>query len=173
MTQSYPAGLPLPLVSEYSVEVSHGLTSVTFERGNTRQRRGVSLQRHVFGLSMTLTVPELWEWQSWANAYGYDWHYMDLTSSYAGSSGDNVIPHLVRYIGDVSLSFIDFDHVRVAVQAEMDVASLPVGTVVPSGNWYIGGTPASPSNSNAVIAGSPGSPSSSFIIAGTPSVPAA
>lgn len=173
MTQSYPSGLPLPLVSGYGVNVDHGLSAVTFERGNTRQRRGVSRQRHVFSLSMILTIPHLWEWQSWANRYGYDWHLMDLQSSYSGAASTRLIPHTVRYISDISIQLIDHQRVQVSVQAEMDLDTLPIGIVVPSGDWYVGGTPASPSNSNNILAGTPAAPSSNVIIAGSPGLPAA
>ncbi len=171
MTQQYPSGLPNALVQDYRVEVSHGVSAVAFERGNTRQRRSVNTKRHVFGLSMIFTMPQLWEWQSWANAYGYDWHYMDMISSYSGASG--AIPHLVRYIGDISFQTVDLEHVRVSVQAEMDLNTLPLGDIVPSGDWIIAGTPAAPSNSNSIQAGTPAAPSTDFIIAGTPGVPAA
>lgn len=170
MTQIYPSGLPSALVQDYRVEVAHGVTAVAFERGNTRQRKRATTRRHVFGLSFVFTVPELWTWQSWANAYGYDWHYMDLISSYSGASG--AIPHLVRYIGDISFQTVDLEHVRVSVQAEMDLNTLPLGDVVPSGDWIIGGTPAAPST-DFIIGGTPAAPSTDFIIAGSPGVPAA
>lgn len=173
MTQSYPFGLPQPLVSGYGVDVNYGLSAVTFERGNTRQRRGVSRQRHVFSLSMILTIPQLWEWQSWANRYGYDWHLMDLQSSFSGAASVRLIPHTVRYISDISVQLVDHAHVQVAVQAEMDLNTLPIGAVIPSGDWYVGGTPASPSSSNSVQAGTPAAPSSNVITAGSPGVPAA
>lgn len=171
MTQVYPSGLPTALVQDYRVEVSYGVSAVAFERGNSRQRKSVTTQRHVFGLSFVFTVPELWTWQSWANAQGYDWHYMDLISSYSGAA--RAIPHLIRYIGDISFQTVDLEHVRVSVQAEMDLNTLPLGDIVPSGDWIIGGTPAAPSNSNSIQAGTPAAPSPDFIIAGSPGVPAA
>jgi hypothetical protein len=171
MSEQYPLELPGPLVSGYQVDVSYGVTAVAFERGNTRQRRGVTSKRHVFGLSFVFTVPELWTWQSWASRHGYDWHYMDLISSYSGAA--RAIPHLIRYTGDISFQTIDLERVRVSVEAEMDLNTLPLGDVVPSGDWIIGGTPASPSSANWILGGTPASPSTDFIIAGSPGNPAA
>ncbi len=173
MSEQYPLGLPAPLVSGYQVDVAYGVTAVTFERGNTRQRKSVTTQRHTFGLSFVFTVPELWTWQSWANRYGYDWHYINLISSYSAANANRAIPHLVRYIGDISFQIVDLEHVRVSVQAEMDLNTLPQGDVILTGNWIIGGTPASPSNSNSILAGTPAAPSTDFIVAGSPGTPAA
>ena len=170
MTQQYPSGLPCALVQDYRVEVAHGVSAVAFEHGNTRQRRGVTTRRHSFGLTMVFTVPQLWTWQSWANQHGYDWHYMNLISSYSGAS--RAIPHLIRYTGDISFQTIDLEHVRVSVMAEMDLDTLPLGFVIPSGDWIIGGTPDDPST-DFIIGGTPDDPSTDFIIAGSPGNPAA
>lgn len=169
MTQIYPSALPTALVQDYRVEVAHGVTAVAFERGNTRQRKRATTRRHVFGLSMVFTVPELWTWQSWANRYGFDWHYMNLISSYSGAA--RAIPHLIRYIGDISVQTVDLEHVRVSVEAEMDINTLPLGEVIPTGDWIIGGAPDDPS-ADFIIGVTPASPSTDFIIAGSPGVPA-
>jgi hypothetical protein len=171
MSEQYPLDLPAPLVSGYQVDVRYGVTAVAFERGNSRQRKSVTTQRHVFNLSFVFSAIQLWQWQSWANRYGYDWHYMDLISSYSGASG--AIPHLIRYTGDISFQTIDLEHVRVSIDAEMDLNTLPLGDIVPSGDWIIGGTPAAPSSSNSIQAGTPAAPSSDFIVAGSPGTPAA
>lgn len=173
MSGEYPLGLPAPLVSGYQVDVNYGVTAVAFERGNTRQRKSVTTQRHVFGLSFVFSMTELWEWQSWANRFGYDWHYINLISSYSAANASRAIPHIVRYVGDISFQTVDLDHVRVSVQAEMDLNTLPLGDVILTGDWIIGGTPAAPSNSNSIQAGTPAAPSTNFIVAGSPGVPAA
>lgn len=165
---AYPAGLPVPLIADYQAVVSSGVSAVAFEHGNTRQRRSVRKERHVFTLSLVLSTSELWTWQSWANTYGYDWHYLNLTSNFSGLAGECAIPHYVRYTGDISIRHLGGDYVMVSFQAEMQVNSLPQGVIVPSGDIIVGGTPASPSNSNDVQAGTPASPSADFIIAGSP-----
>lgn len=171
---TYPETLPAPQIADYQVDVGFGLSSIQFERGNTRQRKLVRNERHVFTLSYVLDPSLLWQWQTWVNRYGYDWHYQNLTSSYSGFTSDITIPHYVRLISDISLTPIDARHVRVTVLAEMEVATLPVGAVVPSGDWIVAGTPASPSNSNSYQAGTPASPwSSNTVIAGSPGQPAA
>lgn len=170
---AYPEFLPAPQVSGYGVETITGVSAVTFERGNTRQRRSIRRERHVFNLSLVLTMPDLWAWQSWANQYGYDWHTMNLQTHYAGLAGTTLLPHLVRYISDITIEPVGFDYVRVSLQAEMDANTLPGGLVDFTGNWYLGGTPAAPSSSNWVLGGTPASPSVNFIVAGSPGNPAA
>lgn len=165
---AYPSGLPSPLVEDYSVDTRYGVSAVTFERGNTRQRRNASKLRQVFQLTVILTPQQLWTWQSWANAYGYDWHLLDLVNSYSGGVGSVPLSHYVRYISDISIQLVGANNFRVTVQAEMDIDRLPIGIVTPSGNVIIGGTPAAPSNSNSIQAGTPASPSTDFIIAGSP-----
>jgi hypothetical protein len=161
----YPSGLPAPSVEGYSVDTQYGISAIAFERGNTRQRRGAKRERHVSSLSMVLSISELWQWQSWANRYGYDWHYMDLASSYSGATSDVLVPHYVRYIGDISVQQLSPTHVRVAVQAELNVSVLPLAAEELPADWIIAGTPASPST-DTITAGTPASPSTDTIIAG-------
>lgn len=170
---SYPGFLPAPQVASYATETIVGVSAVTFERGNTRQRRSIRRERIVFNLAMVFDIPQLWAWQSWANQYGYDWHTMNLQSHYAGLAGSTLIPHLVRYISDIQIEPVGFDQVRVSLQAEMDANTLPGGFVDFTGNWYLGGTPAAPSSANSVLGGTPASPSTNFIVAGSPGNPAA
>jgi hypothetical protein len=168
----YPSSLPLPLIADYQVDITSGLSRVTFEHGNTRQRRSARRERHTFTLSLTLSVQELWTWQSWANQYGYDWHYLNLISNYSGFTDSIAIPHYIRYIGDISIQPLSGTHVMVRVPAEMDLNTLPLGIVQQTGDVYIGGTPAAPSNSNSIQAGTPASPSTDNIIAGQPGLTA-
>lgn len=173
MAISYPSGLPLARVDSYSSDVATGVSAVTFERGNNRQRRGSRREKHVFGLSFTLTTAQLWVWQSWANRYGYQWHLMPLVSPYSVMlAGMSVVDHTIRYTSNISWESVSNGVVRAYVSAEMDVSTLPSGTIEPSGNWYVGGTPAAPAT-NRIIAGTPAAPATDVIIAGTPRVPAA
>lgn len=171
---AYPSDLPLPLVADYAVSTVRGVDAVKFERGNRRQRRTAKRERQVFALAFTFSMAQLYEWQTWANAYGYYWHTMNLESPWSGlsASGSALIPHTVRYISDLSIEAITAGYVNVYVQAEMDVSSVPQGILAPSGNWYVAGTPASPA-ANRVIAGTPSAPATDVIIAGTPASPAA
>lgn len=171
---AYPAGLPAPLLAPYANQTATGVTAVQFERGNRRQRRTARKDRQIFSLSFVFTMTELWTWQSWANRFGYDWHSMDLASAWSGLSdpdGDPV-PHTIRYTSDIAFEAVAPGVVRVSVEAEMDVSTLPQGVLTPSGNWYVAGTPASPS-ANYLVAGTPASPSSDVVVAGTPALPAA
>jgi hypothetical protein len=169
---AYPSTLPLPQIDGYQMAVNTGVSSVRFENGNTRQRRSARQERHVFALSLVLSVTELWTWQKWANEYGYDWHYLDLTTSFAGFTTGRTLPHYIRYIGDIAIQPVSASHVRVSIEAEMDLNTLPLGIIEQTGDVYVGGTPASPSNANTVIAGTPASPSTDVIVAGTPGLTA-
>ena len=172
----YPSTLPGPQLAEYAVDIRSIYASTRFEHGNTRQRRFRRTNVLTFNFSFTFTTDQLWIWQSWANVYGYDWHTMNLKSAYSGLSTvvGTLVPHTVRYISDITLEHIAIGLVRASVVAEMDVNTLPVGVVTYTGNWYVGGTPASPSSANAIRAETPASPSSSnTITAGSPANPAA
>ena len=169
----YPVGLPIAQVSDYAVDINHGVSSVLFERGNTRQRHFARQERHSFTISIVLSLADLWTWQSWANQYGYDWHYMPMVSNYSGFTGSKPVPHYIRYTSDISIQMLGADYVRVSVQAELDVNTLPQGAVDFTGNWYVGGTPAAPSSSNWILGGTPAAPSANNIIAGSPAYPAA
>lgn len=168
----YPSTLPCPQIEGYQVNVDYGMTAVTFEHGNRRQRRGSSYEIHVFSLSLVLSIRELWLWQSWANQYAYGWHKMNLESHYSGLAGKQLIPHTIRYISDIAIEAIDADYVRATFMAELDMTTLPEGVIITGSDWIIAGTPPAPS-ADWIIAGTPGLPSTDTITAGTPATPAA
>jgi hypothetical protein len=169
---TYPSNLPSPQIADYQVNVFSGVSSVTFEAGNTRQRRSARQERYAFRLSVVLSKSELWSWQAWANTYGYDWHYLDLISNFSGFTTDIAIPHYVRYTSDIQIQPLGADYFMASFDAEMDLSTLPLGLVQQTGDVIIGGTPASPSNSDSIQAGTPASPSTDFIIAGQPGLTA-
>lgn len=170
----YPTTLPLPSVMDYAVQTVMGVSGVTFEAGNRRQRRTSRRERHTFNLSFTFTTAQLWAWQSWANQYGYDWHLMNLESAYSGFSatGDRLIPHYVRYTTDINIETLGGGYFRVMVSAELDLDRPPYSAITPTGNWYVGGTPDAPAT-DTITAGTPASPAANTITAGTPAIPAA
>lgn len=172
MGAPYPDSLPCPQISDYQVEVDHGASAVTFEHGNRRQRSFFKQERNVFSFSLVLTTEQLWDWQLWANVNGYDWHWMELESSYSSVSGSVVSEHYIRYISDIAIEPVDLNYFRVVLQAEMDLNTLPRGIVVQTGNWYVARTPANPAT-DIIRAGTPASPSVDVIIAGSPGFPAA
>jgi hypothetical protein len=169
---TYPSSLPSPQIADYQVETFTGVSAVTFEAGNTRQRRSARQERYAFKLSVVLSKAELWTWQAWVNTYGYDWHYIDLISNFSGFTTDIAIPHYVRYTSDTTIQPLGGGYFRASFDAEMDLATLPLGIVQQTGDVIIGGTPADPSNSNSIQAGTPASPSTDFIIAGSPGLTA-
>lgn len=170
----YPSTLPTPQIDGYATQIDYGYSAIAFENGNKRQRKRYKKELYYFQFSLILTSTQLWTWQSWANDFGYDWHWMQMQSNYVGAAGATVSRHYIRYTGDISIEAIDGIYYRVTVQAEMDINTLPEGVITFTGNWIRAGTPASPSNSNNILAGTPDAPSNSnTIIAGTPSYPAA
>lgn len=170
----YPSTLPLPSVADYAVQTIVGVGAVTFENGQSRQRRTSRRERHTFNMSFTFSTAQLWAWQSWANQFGYDWHLMLLESAYSGVSslGDRLIQHFIRYTSDIGIEALGNGYFRVSVSAELDLDRPPSGNVSTSGNWYVAGTPSSPAT-NTITAGSPSSPATDTITAGTPAIPAA
>lgn len=168
----YPKTLPCPQIDGYGYSVDFGLSQVIFENGRGRQRRGVYSEKYIFDMSLVLSMEQVWEWQSWANQYGYNWHYMPLMSNFAGLQEATQIPHFIRYISDITLEPVDIGYMRASFQAEMDSNTPPKGIVEQTGDWITGGAPATPS-ADIIIAGAPGSPSVDLIIAGSPGQPAA
>jgi hypothetical protein len=174
---AYPYGLPLPLVSGYSVQSATGLQATTFERGNTRQRRGALRPLHSFNLSFVLSTSQLWAWQSWAEGSGYDWQFLLLASPY---SGGTLRPHYTRFCSDISIETLGAGYVRASVQAELDVRSVHAYIVDPTAVWTLGGTPRIPSPAwiragalsalatDTLTAGPP-RPSGAWYVARTPS----
>ena len=129
----------------------------------------------MFVLSLVLSTAQLWQWQNWANAYAYDWHWMKLASDLAGFRADPLIGHYIRYISDISIEPLDAKYFRVSVQAEMDLNTVPVGIFDPTGNWIVARTPASPSSPDVVFAENAAgvAPATDNIAAGYPGLPAA
>lgn len=171
----YPSTLPCPQIEGYQISVVYGTSGVTFENGMTRRRKGMKQEQHVFQLSIVVSTAQLWQWQNWANAYGYEWHWMKLASDLAGFRDPPVAAHYIRYISDISIEPVDAKYFRVSVQAEMELNSVPAGTFDPTGNWIVAQTPASPSNLNLVSAETAAgiTPATDDIAAGYPGLPAA
>jgi hypothetical protein len=161
---TYPYGLPLAQISDFSGQSSTGRTSVVFERGNRRQRKISRKARQTFGLSFILTTVQLDNWQSWANSSGYDWQFLNLASPY--SSG-TITPHYIRFISAISLEMIGAGLIRASVQAELHVDSVHTYVITPSANWTIAYTPLNPAP-NWIKAGTPASPSVNTLTAGPP-----
>jgi hypothetical protein len=168
----YPNNLPCPQIDGYSYDIDYGVTQVAFENGRARQRKMAATPKYIFNLSLVLSMRQVWEWQSWANLYGYDWHYMNLMSDQAGLREQTMIAHFIRYISDISFEPVDIGYMRATFQAEMDSNTLPKGIVERTGDWLLGGSVASPS-ADLIVAGSPSSPSYEVIAAGSPGQPAA
>lgn len=172
-SSSYPAGLPAPQFAGYANETNVGLSAVQFEAGNRRQRRTAAKDREAFAVFFQFTTQQWWQWLSWVNQYGYDWHSLKLASAYSGLSisGEILIPHTVRYTSDIGFELVSPGIFRVSTQLEMDVSTVPQSIFTPSGNIYAAGTAASPAT-DKIVAGTAASPSSDIIIAGTATLPA-
>lgn len=170
----YPSYLPCPQTSDYKGTIDFGLSSVTFNHGNKRRRRMASSRLERYDLTFVYTTQQLWYFQSWANQFGFDWHWMPIVSHFSGLVDPaSVLPHRVRIISDLNIAAIGPDHFKVKLQIELDTATRPHGTIVPSGRWIVAKTPSGPSTPDWVIAKTPPDPSTDIVIAGSPALPAA
>jgi len=170
----YPSLLPCPTVSEYKGAVDFRLTTVKFNRGNTRRRRQAANRLETYDLVFAYTAHQLWMFQAWANQFGYDWHYMPIVTHYSGFVDQaGTLLHRVRITSDVTITALSADMFRVRISVEVDTASRPFGITVPSGDWIIAKTPAAPATPDWIIAQTPPAPSTDTISAGTPVSPAA
>lgn len=169
---NYPAILPCPQIDGYQVAVVYGTTGVRFENGMSRRRKGPKREQHVFSLSIVLTTAQLWTWQSWANDYGYEWHWINLPSNYAGATAETAVPHYIRYIGDITIEPVDALYFAVSVQAELDINTKPGELFEPTGDWIIGMSPATPPG-NVISAETANGIATDQINAGIPGLTAA
>jgi hypothetical protein len=170
----YPKSLPCPTISEYKGIVDFGLLAVKFNRGNTRRRRMAANRLETYDLTFAYNAQQLWLFQTWANMFGYDWHYMPIVTHYSGFvNPQSVLLHRVRITSDIVTTALSADLFRVRVSIEVDTNSRPFGIIVPSGNWIIANTPVAPSSPDWIIAQTPSAPSTNTISAGTPVLPAA
>ena len=170
----YPKSLPCPTISEYKGVVDLGLLAVKFNRGNTRRRRMAANRLETYDLTFAYNSQQLWLFQTWANMFGYDWHYMPIVTHYSGFINPaHPLPHRVRLTSDIAITALSADLFRVRVSIEVDPDTIPFGITVPSGDWIIANTPVAPSSPDRIIAQTPPAPSTSTISAGTPVLPAA
>jgi hypothetical protein len=170
----YPRSLPCPAISDYKGAVDFGLLSVKFNRGNTRVRRMAANRLETYDLTFSYNTQQLWRFQSWANMFGFDWHYMPIVTHYSGFIDPaSALLHRVRLTGDITITALSADIFRVRISIEVDTSSRPFGIVVPSGDWIVAQTPVSPSAPNWIVAQTPPAPSTDTISAGTPVSPAA
>lgn len=173
MSVSYPAFLPCPQVSDYKGTVDYLIGAVKFNRGNTRRRYKSNSRLEQYDLSFVYTTTQLGVFQTWANKYGFDWHWMPIVTHYSGLVDEQPIPHRVRIISDLAITAITDTYFRVRFSIELDPTSIPTNVVVPSGNWIIAQTPASPSSLNQFVSDMPFDISKRVILAGSPATPAA
>lgn len=170
----YPQTLPCPTTSDYKGVVDFGFSSVMFNRGNTRRRRRAASRLETYDLSFVYTTNQLWQFQTWANMFGYDWHHMPLVTHFSGLVDPaSILLHRCRMISDINISALTADIFRVKFSVEIDTSTRPLGVIVPTGRWIIGGTPPVTSLPDWIIARTPSAPSTYIIAAGTPALPAA
>lgn len=165
----YPSTLPSATVAGATVTLSYGLTATSFENGRSRQRRKTKREIRSLSLSYVFTGPQLWEWQSWANENGYDWHYEYAVTDYSGIRPSTSMRHYLRYTGDIAIEAAGVNLYRVYVPAEMGIASLPEDLFTPTGNVIFGGRPGSPSTPDVISAETASGIATDQIKAGYPS----
>ena len=74
-----------------------------------------------FALAFAMPYNELNDWLDWVNANAYSYFLLPMPSK-AGSAVDNkCLPTGVRFISDVSYELLGDDHIKVTVQAELEI----------------------------------------------------
>jgi hypothetical protein len=128
-------------------------------------------------IALTWRIPndKLYNLFIWLNTYGYDWFNLKLAGIEASQAGIMAKVISVRLMGDLQKTLMRVHYQNwwlVSVSAEY-LPGVTVLTPPGGGVWYVGGTPAAPSNSNNVLGGTPAAPSADFTNPGTPNFPSA
>jgi hypothetical protein len=171
----YPSSFQCPQIRPYQIAVDMGILRTPMEGGNTRQRRRYTIMPSIFRLEFVMPAIDLGTWQSWVNAFAYDYFLLNLESMWSAFAGAVTAPHIVRFISDLDIENVVYGWVRVRVQAELSPNQYAIGgPLIPTYQWIIGGTPTAPAAPDWIIAGVPQNPSTpDWIFAGTPANPAA
>lgn len=176
----YPSIFPEPMIDGYTISVDMGVVRTNMETGRSKQRRRYRDMPSIFTLEFAITLAQLGSWQTWVNAYAYQYFTMDMVSyTTSNKVGANCSPHTVRFISDLSLTPINANAFRVSVMAEVaPIESFTTPPVILTDKWIIAGDPANPSALDVtvdqwIVAGIPSATYTDWVVAGSPSGPAA
>lgn len=119
----YPSAYPCPQISGYGLTVDRGFRRVTFDNGQSRQRRMYDEGPTVASLAFVLSVSDLYDWQTWVNEFGYDWFTMNLVSKWSATGEPSL--HRIRVISDLAIEALAQQFVKVSLTAEFDLTYTP------------------------------------------------
>lgn len=149
---AYPSSFQCPQIKPYAWAVDMGIVRTPMEGGNARQRRRYRTMPHAFRLEFVMPALSVGQWQSWVNAFAYDWFSINLESMWSAATGKITSPHLVRFISNLEWENVVYGWVRVRVQAELSPNQIALGgPLLPTYNWIIGGTPVDPSSGGQTV----------------------
>jgi hypothetical protein len=169
----YPGNFPVPDREPYSYAVDMGVVRSEMAAGNSRQRRAYKVMPHYLSLSFHMRIEELYLWQNWIDAFGYEWFVCPVSTMYAGGPPvpANLRDEVLRFTSDLAIGMEGWDWVSVTVAAELSGDAQASNIGYGTHGWVIGGTPADPSV-DWIIGGTPAAPSPDWVIAGTATFPA-
>lgn len=169
----YSSNLPCPRIDGYALSVDSGLVRTSFDSGHTRQRRRFSNQPTTINLEFSMSVTDLYDWQKWANEWGYEWFTMALKTKWSAVFDGDAVMHRIKFVSNLAVRALSPDWVSVSVTAIVDVNYVPSpGLPVFTGDWVIAGEPPAPSADWVIAGEAPGPNEPDEVIAGNPSNPA-
>lgn len=119
MTTQYPSSFPQPLVTGFSAAVGSGVLR-TESRTHQQQRRVFETMPHVFTMSFIMTVLQWDSWSRWIARYGYRWFEIEIPTMYAGRTGADTAPVLLRLTSSsIAAEAVSRDTMQVTVMAEI------------------------------------------------------
>jgi hypothetical protein len=114
--KSVEFGLPCPSISAFSYSANMGVLRTSIATGHARQRRLFKDQPRTYELNWLLTTSQLNQWETFAQQYGYDWHFLPMVT---GQVPDwHPAEHPIRYISNFEVNLAQRDLWEVTVQAE-------------------------------------------------------
>jgi hypothetical protein len=109
--------LPCPSISSFDYEIDAGLLRTQFESGAVRQRRRYKHRPTSYALTWSgLTTSQVQAVEIFAQEQGYNWFYAPLITGQVGRW--KVLPHLIRFSSNLSVSLQKKDRWLVTVSAE-------------------------------------------------------
>lgn len=134
----YPSSFPTPTIAGYAIGVDMGVLRTTMSKGGSRQRRRYRSMPHIINAQFTMNLDSLGSWQTWVNAFAYDWFTMDLTS-YTSAGGDTrCSPHECRFTSDLNIEAVAENVFSVSVEIEVaPITRFFNPPAVLTNNWVI------------------------------------
>lgn len=157
MTEIYPANLPLPEYTGYTVVQSYGQARTNLPGPLKNQTTYYNAPRAVIGASWAMDDATYSTWLTWIKDNAFDWFYLPVVSP--NVPVDITSTQLVRAMSPAAMTLQGYNWQRVGLTLEIQPAQDP-DPLAPT-----------PVYSDFISAGSPGVPSPDIIDAGSPGAP--